>query len=221
MWLVCKIKKRKDKATKEQYQELPNQDNPPIEIGIIDDNDTNFLVSYDLSSYVCDTLSTYYVSKSKFFFSYVQKKVMLMKSEMEKMDHQCWLDLFQTDKSPSAREDGIRNCDVFFTLLTKSYLSQRDCLMELAWAMKHNKNIQPLYLPADKDKIGLWSNMSPKAFQWIFATKIHPVLDTDSRLLAGTLPTIVSDAKSLTPCPTLPDGCSAEQLVDQAILEIE
>ena len=59
-------------------------------------------------------------------------------------------------------------------------------------------------------------------WEWFdFAIDFHPVLEASSRLLAAILPTIVSDANKLTPCPPLPDGCSAEELVDQAMLEIE
>merc|ERR1712176_964655 len=130
----------------------------------------------------------------------------------EKAEHQCRIVIFQTDKNPSAIEDAIQECDVFFPILTESYLTERDCLMELAWAMKHKKKVQPLHVPLDKKKIGHWISMAPEMFRWIFAINFHPVLDTDARLLAGTLPTIISDANNLDPCPPLPDGCSAEDL---------
>ena len=59
-------------------------------------------------------------------------------------------------------------------------------------------------------------------WEWFdFAIYFHPVLEADSRLLAGILPTIVSDANKLVPCPPLPKGCTAEQLVDQAMLDIK
>jgi len=214
-----------DRSNKSQHQELQNQDNaPPIEINITNDDDTAF-VSYDSSSYFCDTLSTYYVPKSKFFLSYIEKEAteaaMLMKTELETMGHQCSLDLFQTDNSPSAMEDSIQKCDVFLPILTENYFRQRDRLIELTWAMKHKKKVQPLHLPIDKDNIGLWISTAPEAFRWIFAINFHPIFDADSQILAGMLPTIVSDAIKLYPCPPLPDGRTAEALVDQAMLEID
>ena len=93
--------------------------------------------------------------------------------------------------------------------------------MELAWAMKHKTKVQPLHLPSDKGNIGLWISMAPEAFRWIFAINFHPIIDSDTRILAHTLPVLTSDAIKLKPCPPLPDRCSVEELVDQAMHENE
>jgi len=194
------------------------------------DKENDSLISFDPSKPFCDTatydpLSIGYSPsiKYKVFLSYVQKEgtraAMLFKIELEKMGHKCWLDLYAKDKSTSGMEEGVRKCDIFFPILTESYLTRKACLMELAWAMQYKKRVQPLHLPTDKDTIKRYS--VPKSFNWIFSIDILPVQDSDSRLLRCTIPILLSDANQVNICPPLPDGMNAQEVVNEAMIEFD
>jgi len=118
-------------------------------------------------------------------------------------------------------EEGIRKCNIFFPFLTESYLSRRACLMELAWAMKYRKRVQPLHLPKETDKITCWTSMAPQTFKWVFSVNSLPVQDSDSRLLRCSIPVLLADANQVKICPPLPDGMNEQEVVNQTMLEFE
>ena len=124
------------------------EDDEPMELSV--DNTTHF----------CDTtlcnLSSY--GELIFFLSYVKEvsyqTVSQFKIETERLGHKCQIDR-NAEGTFEEVEYNIQQCNVFIPILTKSYFSQESCLMEISWAMQHQKKIQPLYLPSDKDNIGI------------------------------------------------------------------
>ena len=157
----------------------------------------------------------------KFFLSYVKAEAgaaaVMFKTEVEKMGHKCWIDVSAQNKSAQGIEDGVRKCNIVIPFLTKSYVCQKECLMELALSMKYRKIVQPLQLSMDKFGMDELSRFTPKAFRWIFNRSMLPLVDTDVRLFRGTLPIILKDAVKAELSPRLPDECNAEEVVEQAM----
>jgi len=146
---------------------------------------------------------------------------LLFKNEVEKLGRTCWLDRYADDKTVKGMENGVKNCDCVIAFVTPNYLRRKICLMELAWAMKYGKRVQPVHLPADREKIGSMCSSAPKAFHWIFDRNLLPVQISDSRLLFSTLPIIIVDSERVAMPPPIPDGETACSFVDCAMLELD
>lgn len=157
----------------------------------------------------------------KFFLSYVEMEAkaaaVMFKAEVEKLGHKCWINISAQNKGAQGIEDGVRKCNIVIPFLTKSYICSKACLMELAWAMKYRKKVQPLHLPMDKFGMEQMSILTPKGFGWIFNRNMLPIDDADVRLMRSTLPIILKDAVNAESSPRLPDKCNAEEVVEQAM----
>ena len=188
----------------------------------IAEDDITMEFSADNTTHFCDTtlcnLSSY--GELIFFLSYVKEvsyqTVSQFKIETERLGHKCQIDC-NAEGTFEEVEYIIQQCNVFIPILTKSYFSQESCLMEISWAMQHQKKIQPLHLPSDKDNIGHMNNVAPQYFSWVFKRNILPILDTDLRILRRTIPIILNDAVRAESSPRLPDGYDAEKIVKQVI----
>jgi len=183
-------------------------------------------LSFDTSTHVSAAFSCEgdFPSK-KLFLSYEEKEaklaVNLFKTELQKLGHRCRLSMNHRHKSTRRTTEDIIKCDVFFIILTEGYLTLEKCLMEVAWAMKYGKKVQPLHLPSAKTELGYWISITPQAFRWIFAINILPLEDVDPRLLNTTIPIILSDAYKTESAPPLPEGMDVEETVRHAMLEVE
>jgi len=157
--------------------------------------------------------------KINFFLSHVQSEAgraaLLFKTEVEKLGHTCWLDVCASDKSIQGMENGVKNCDFVIVFVTKSYISRKACLKELNWAMEYGKKVQPVHLPSDKPQIGVWRNLTPAPYRWIFERNFLCIDDTDTRLLSATLPIILNDTKKTSKAP------SASRDAHKSITDIE
>ena len=52
-----------------------------------------------------------------------------------------WLDVKMNDRSEAAMQEGVRNSEKVFVILTESYFSRPCCLKELRWAKQFKKPI--------------------------------------------------------------------------------
>ena len=142
------------------------------------------------------------------FLSHVQteagREAALFYAEAGKApDTKCWLDIYAGDKSLVGMEAAVKECDVVIAFVTKSYLERKFCLLELAWAQKHGKKVQPVHLAPDKSNLGKFRDSCPDAFRWIFGINFLSVDITDMRMFEATLPIILRDAASSVIAPSL------------------
>lgn len=118
----------------------------------------------------------------------------------------CWLDVYQSNKSIEGMEKGVKECDVLVAMISNNYLSRDFCQKELMWAMQYGKLVFPVVRMTDKPNINRFRSASPASFMWLFDTNINNLDCSDMELFETMLPTLVKralDPATAKPAPPL------------------
>jgi len=129
----------------------------------------------------------------------------------------CWLDVYANDKTPLGMENGVKNCDVFIVILSKSYCSREFCLMELGWAQQYRKRVQPVILATEKNTIGALRAAAPPEFKWLFGYNINTVDASDMEQLKTVMPLTLKRAAEAKVAPGLEPNMTVEKLVESVL----